>query len=89
MQLSFKAFHSSAEWPDLERLQRQLVRQDDPLDLYAVGARIPIELGNNPARMDNRCFLSVAGIALCTGSEEEIGDFLRGARTGGPEISHC
>jgi predicted nucleotide-binding protein len=77
MQLSFDAFHTSAEWPDLERLQRQLVRQNDPLDLYSVGARIPIELGNNPARMDNRCFLTAAGIALCIGSEEEIGDYLR------------
>ena len=77
MQLSFDAFHSSAEWPDIERLQRQLVRQNDSLDLYAIGARIPIELGNNPARMDNRCFLNAAGIALCTGSEEEIDDFLR------------
>jgi predicted nucleotide-binding protein len=76
MQLSFDAFHPTGDWPDVEKLQRRLLRDHDQLDLYAVGDRIPSELGNNPVRVENRCQLTVAGIALCGGSDEEVHDFI-------------
>ncbi len=75
--LSFESFHSTGEWPDVEKLQRQLLRDRERVDLYRVGDRIPGDLGTNPVRVENRCQLTLAGIALCTGSEEEVGDFLK------------
>jgi hypothetical protein len=77
MQLSFNSFHSTGNWPDIERLQRQLLREHEPLDLYKVADRIPGDLGTNPVRVENRCQLTIAGIALCDGSNEEVEDFMR------------
>jgi predicted nucleotide-binding protein len=76
MQLSFDAFHQTGDWPDVEKLQRQLLREDGSLDLYAVGDRIPSEIGTNPVRADNHCQLTVAGVALCKGSDEEVHGFM-------------
>src|SRR5258708_1459416 len=77
LDLSFKPFHSTGEWPDIEKLQRQLLRDHEHVDLYSVGDRIPNDLGTNPVRVENRCQLTIAGVALCAGSEEEVGDFLK------------
>lgn len=76
LELSFKSFHSTGEWPDVEKLQRQLLREREQLDLYRVGDRIPRDLGTNPVRVDNRCQLTIAGIALCTDAQDEVRDFL-------------
>lgn len=76
MQLSFDHFHQDGAWPNIERLQKKLLRDGDPMDLYSIGARIPSELGTGPIRVENRCYLTVPAIALCKGSEEEIADFL-------------
>jgi predicted nucleotide-binding protein len=76
MQLSFDHFHQDGTWPNIERLQKRLLRDGDPIDLYSIGARIPSELGTDPTRVENRCYLTVPAIALCKGSEEEIADFL-------------
>jgi hypothetical protein len=80
MQLSFDAFHQTGDWPDVEKLQHQLVRENDSLDLYAVGDRIPSEIGTNPIRIDNHCQLTVAGVALCNGSDEEVSHFVSALR---------
>src|SRR5438105_15681604 len=77
MQLSFDHFHQIGAWPNVERLQRRLLRDGDHIDLYSIGARIPSELGTDPVRVENRCYLTVPAIAFCSGSEEEIGDFLK------------
>jgi hypothetical protein len=63
LELSFKSFHSTGDWPDIEILQRQLLRERVSLDLYRIGDRIPGGLGTNPVRVDNRCQLTIAGIA--------------------------
>jgi hypothetical protein len=80
MQLSFDAFHQTGDWPDVEKLQRQLLRENDSLDLYAVGDRIPSEIGTNPIRIDNHCQLTVAGVALCNGADEEVRHFVSALR---------
>ncbi|HEX2646073.1 MAG TPA: hypothetical protein VHO95_02495, partial [Candidatus Dormibacteraeota bacterium] len=76
LQLAFEPFHSSGEWADIEKLQRRLLRDGDSIDIYAIGDRIPSELGINPIRVDNRCQLTAAGISVCKGSDNEIRDFL-------------
>ncbi len=76
LDLCFKSLHSTGDWPDVEKLQRQLLREREKLDLYGVGDRIPSDLGTNPVPMDNRCQLTIAGIALCGDSQEEVRDFL-------------
>lgn len=68
LELSFRAFHATGDWPDVEKLQRHLLREREDIDLYAVGDRIPVDLGTNPVRVDNRCQLSIAGVALCDDS---------------------
>lgn len=77
MQLSFDEFHRRGEWPSIEQLQKRLLRAGDHIDLYAVAARIPGELGTDPVRVQSKCYLAVAGVAVCDGSEDECRDFLR------------
>lgn len=76
MQLSFDHFHQVGAWPNVERLQKRLLRDGDHIDLYSIGARVPSELGTDPLRVENRCYLTVPAVALCRGSKEEIADFL-------------
>jgi predicted nucleotide-binding protein len=76
LELSFESFHSTGDWPDVEKLQRQLLREREHLDLYGVGDRIPNDLGTNPVRIENQCKLTVAGIAVCANAQEEVRDFL-------------
>jgi predicted nucleotide-binding protein len=77
LELCFRSFHSTGDWPDVERLQRQLLREHEHLDLYRVADRLPSDLGTNPIRVENRCQLTVAGIAQCAEAHEEVSDFLR------------
>lgn len=35
MQLSFEEFHRRGEWPNIEQLQKRLLRAGDHIDLYA------------------------------------------------------
>jgi hypothetical protein len=76
MQVVFDHFHATGDWPVLADLRHQLDLVDDDLDVPAVRLRLDPGLGRVPINRQEKVTLSIHGIALCEGSEQEIGDIL-------------
>lgn len=71
-------FEQSGDWPNAERLQRQVTRVHDDLDVIDCAESLPGRLGNYLP--DGRISLSVRALAYVDDADELIGDFVRTLR---------
>ena len=75
--LTFRHFDATGDWPDVREMQRDLVRDDKSLDVISAGNRIPGDLGIPPMRMNDHATLTIIGISLCQGSEQLRKSFIK------------
>ena len=76
--LAFQRFAESGEWPEVEKLQHDLDRLDDDLDVDEVGRRLPGYLGSvNSGGQPRRVALTLRGIRKAEGSGPVLNDMVR------------
>lgn len=76
LQLVFDHFSRTAEWPIISRLQRDLVRNGDSLDLDPLTSQIPVELGFRvPSGSANSFQLTIRGVVMLAPESQEVADF--------------
>jgi hypothetical protein len=76
IQVVFDHFHRTGDWPLLGDLRHQLDLADDDFDLPAVRERLDPGLGLIPLNDDAQATLYIHGVAICSGSDQEMGDIL-------------
>jgi hypothetical protein len=76
MQVVFDHFHQTGDWPLLGDLRHQLDLADDDFDLPAIRERLDPGLGLIPLNDDAQASLYIHGVAICSGSDQEMSDIL-------------
>lgn len=74
LRLVFQAFEESGEWPEVEALQRELIRQGSDLDLVAEVAEMPPTIG--VAQHSGEVSLSVRGLSHLPESSSLLAGFI-------------
>lgn len=77
LQLIYDYFRANAKWAKVERLQRELFRQGDAFDLYAVVEDIPSEYLRRGWDRGGEVSLTLRGISVCAGSADDVESVLR------------
>ncbi len=74
LQAVFDRFHERGEWPLVDALQYELEVADLELDVVKVGERLDPVLGLVHVGYQARASLTIHGVALCSGSSEDLED---------------
>ena len=77
IQVIFDRFHATAEWPLVDTLRHELDLNDDDLDVVGVGRTLDPALGTVGIGHQARASLTIHGLALCSGADQELDDVLR------------
>lgn len=80
LQVVFDRFHQTGEWPLVDVLRHELDLADDDLDVVMVGQRLEPALGRVEIGYQGRASLTIHGVALCSGAQEELTDSLQTMR---------
>lgn len=74
LQVVFDRFHQTGEWPRIDYLRHELDLADDDLDVLAVGSILSPAYGRVDVGYEARASLTLHGIALTRGGEQELRD---------------
>ena len=80
LQVVFDRFHQTGEWPSVDVLRYELDLEDDDLDVATVGQRLEPALGRLESGYQARASLTIHGLALCSGADQELTDTLQTMR---------
>jgi predicted DNA-binding transcriptional regulator AlpA len=81
LELVYRRFATTGEWPLAIDIQRQLDRDGENYDFLATLETLPQELGWRVRDMQGQAQITLRGIARCANSGEDIAAFLAAVRT--------
>jgi excisionase family DNA binding protein len=76
LELTYRRFAETGDWPKASVVQRELVKADDAFDFIAALEALPPELGWRTRDMEGRAQLSLRGIARCEQSAADVNAFI-------------